>query len=349
MKAIVIWDRMGDYHRARVKALRQTGLEVYTADLGNADALYQWKGSFDAQHTVLSNHPVEKWDAFKRFRNAQKLIDTVQPQLLACPYGRSEYHAIAAYARFKKIKTVFFCESWYSRGKVKDVLKGQLLRLLASYLFVSGLRAEKHVKEKLNYPVDRIKSGYSVVENSHFSSTIPFNDRPNVLLCIARFSPEKNLERLMEAFSKSKLANTWQLKIIGAGRYERYYQECAAKYTNIQLYPWVSYEDLPTVYAGAKALILPSTFEPWGLVVNEAIASGIPVLLSSEVGAIHDVYSSTMEKWVFVPTVTDAIRFSLDQLDGISEVEWSRVYYSQAKLLQSHTPENWAEKIRGCF
>jgi glycosyltransferase involved in cell wall biosynthesis len=46
---------------------------------------------------------------------------------------------------------------------------------------------------------------------------------------------------------------------------------------------------LPAIYAAADLLVLPSSYEPWGLVVNEALASGLPVIASDRVGAAHDL------------------------------------------------------------
>ena len=52
---------------------------------------------------------------------------------------------------------------------------------------------------------------------------------------------------------------------------------------------WVSYEELPALYSSASAFVLPSSFEPWGLVVNEAMAAGLPVAVSEECGCAPDL------------------------------------------------------------
>lgn len=344
-KVLLIWDRLGDYHRARVKALEDLGADVYTADLGAADQLYQWNNSEGDKHTVLSVFPVEKKDTVNRVRNAKAYIDKIQPDILACPYGRTEYHSILWYARRKKIKTVIFCESWYTGGKIKDTLKSVFLKQLGDYIFVSGKRAYKHVVNNLKFPTNRVVEGYSVVDNKHFESSIALQDRPKTLLCIARFSEEKNLLRLIEAFQISKINQTWNLKIIGAGPMQGILEQAVMNSSSIELKSWCSYAELPGEYAQAKAFVLPSSFEPWGLVVNEAIASGIPVLLSSEVGALNDVYSSSMDKLVFVPFSTDAIRYSLDVLADMEDKHLQQVWNSQQKVLTTHNPEVWAQTL----
>ncbi|MFN8416223.1 MAG: glycosyltransferase family 4 protein [Cytophagaceae bacterium] len=344
-KVLLIWDRLGDYHRARVKALEELGADVYTADLGAADQLYQWQNSGGVKHIVLSELPVEKSDSRGRVARAKAYIDQIRPDILACPYGRSEYHSILAYARKKKIKTVIFCESWYTGGKLKDTLKSWYLRWLGNYMFVSGKRAYKHVVDVLKFPITRIVEGYSVVDNRHFESVIPLQNRPKTLLCIARFSEEKNLLRLIEAFQKSRLSQSWKLKIIGAGPLQSLIQQAVEGNSSIEIQAWCSYQELPKEYVQAKAFILPSSFEPWGLVVNEAIAAGLPVLLSSEVGALNDVYSSSMDKLVFVPFSTDAIRYSLDVLADMEDKHLQQVWNSQQKVLTTHNPEVWAQTL----
>ena len=57
--------------------------------------------------------------------------------------------------------------------------------------------------------------------------------------------------------------------------------------------------DLLQAYHHAHVLILPSSFEPWGLVVNEAMAAGLPVVCSTAVGSAHDLIIKPNTGWVF--------------------------------------------------
>ena len=61
------------------------------------------------------------------------------------------------------------------------------------------------------------------------------------------------------------------------------------------------YEELPTYYASAGAFIHASTIEQWGLVVNEAMASGLPVLVSNRCGCAKDLVREGVNGFTFDP------------------------------------------------
>ena len=58
-------------------------------------------------------------------------------------------------------------------------------------------------------------------------------------------------------------------------------------------------KDLASAYHSSHVLVLPSSFEPWGLVVNEAMAAGLPVIVSDQVGAAHDLVEGHETGFIF--------------------------------------------------
>jgi glycosyltransferase involved in cell wall biosynthesis len=105
-----------------------------------------------------------------------------------------------------------------------------------------------------------------------------------VLLFVGRLEREKGVEVLVEAWRRSGLEDRATLAFAGAGPLE-------PREPGIRLLGPVARADLPPLYARADAVVLPSirtaTFlEPWGLVVNEAMHQGTPVIASDAVGAV---------------------------------------------------------------
>jgi len=84
----------------------------------------------------------------------------------------------------------------------------------------------------------------------------------------------------------------------------------------LQLLGQTRYSELPRVYADADVLVMPSLGDTWGLVVNEAMASGLPVIGSSQTQAVVELIRDGVEGWIFSAaapaTVDEAIGRLLD-------------------------------------
>jgi hypothetical protein len=106
------------------------------------------------------------------------------------------------------------------------------------------------------------------------------------LLCVARLSPEKNLRALCEALRGEAVSGRYELTIVGEGP-ERAALERAARLSPapIRLLGAVPRRAMGRVFAAADALVLPSTWEPWGIAVVEALGLGLPVVATSRVGS----------------------------------------------------------------
>jgi glycosyltransferase involved in cell wall biosynthesis len=82
---------------------------------------------------------------------------------------------------------------------------------------------------------------------------------------------------------------------------ERTIRECGVS-DHVHLIGAKGYADLPFYYGRAEAFIHASTTEQWGLVVNEAMASGLPVLVSNRCGCAADLVKEGENGWTFDPT-----------------------------------------------
>ena len=349
----MVWDRLGDYHRARVRALAaQAGAaNVFSADLGAADGLYLWSNSEgEAGHSQLSSKPVEQPDFLGRLQAFRKLLNTHNINVVGIAgYGRPEYLAFMLLARLTGRKTVLFAESWYGGPSLLNKVKGFLLKRLCKGFLVSGKRAESHFINNLGIKARQIRIGYSVVDNEHFAAPGPAKGR-NTLLCIARFAPEKNLLNLITAFRQSSIADSHSLQLVGGGPLSESLHQAAAGCPNIILSKWLSYAELPKVYNAASWFILPSIFEPWGLVVNEAMAAGLPVILSESCGCMPDLagpYNGPYNGFSFndaegVPALTEA----LNRIAQISEAERQAMGQASAERIKQYSPQVWAGNFK---
>lgn len=141
-----------------------------------------------------------------------------------------------------------------------------------------------------------------------FSSGEPY------LMFLSFYRPNKNMERLIEAYAASRARRTHRLLLVGLID-EPHRSRLATRLAElriadrVQLTGFVTERDLPALYAAADAFLLPSLYEGFGLPILEAMACGTPVLTSTagscpEVAAGHALLTD--------PLRVDAIAQGLD-------------------------------------
>lgn len=102
-------------------------------------------------------------------------------------------------------------------------------------------------------------------------------------LYVGRLSEEKNLSFLVEIFNERQE----KLIIVGDGP-EAYNLKRKAK-SNISFLGYINNKDLKQIYKSADVFVLPSKSEPWGLVIEEALNFGLPIIISNKVGCKDDL------------------------------------------------------------
>lgn len=337
---------MGDYHRARWSALQQDlpHVNVYAADLGSSDTLYGWENTFEnAKYFRLSAKRPEQIDLWRIMRFVAILRKNRIGTVCIAGYGKLEYLFFLLYGRISGRKVVMFAESWYPGNPIVDFMKSIFLKVSCHGFLVSGTRAFQHFERRLKIQPSRIRVGYSVVDNEHFRSKREVTRKDRVL-CVARFSPEKNLHILIEAFAQSKLYGKWDLLIVGGGPLKQSLEGLCAGYRQIELKEWQAYDELPFLYSNAGFFVLPSIFEPWGLVVNEAMSAGLPLLLSDKVGCVPDLLLNGENGWSFEP-IKDKITSAFDTVADCPDQELRRMGESSASLISNFTLKTFSRNL----
>jgi len=167
--------------------------------------------------------------------------------------------------------------------------------------------------KSLGVPEDRIQLCGNVVDNAWWSERSVAVDRaavrsawnvpaeaPVVLYC-AHMQPWKRPGDLLEAFSRAHISGSY-LIFAGEGPL-RGELELRARELGIaecvRLLGFVNQTGLPAVYSSSDILVLPSGYEPFGLVVNEAMLCGCPAVVSDAVGAKFDLVRDGETGYVF--------------------------------------------------
>jgi glycosyltransferase involved in cell wall biosynthesis len=260
-------------------------------------------------------------------RRIAQVLDAMRPRAVAIP-GWSEPFALAAlrWCRGSATPAVLMSESQAddaTRSCVTEAVKRRLVALFSAAL--AGGAPQVAYLRKLGMPADRVFQGYDVVDNDHFSrgaAAARANAADNrrrlglpdrFFLASNRFIEKKNLFRLVEAFARFRALaprSGWKLVLLGDGPLKPAILAAAEAHslgTDLLLPGFIQYHQLPAYYGLAAAFVHASTVEQWGLVVNEAMAAGLPVLVSNRCGCAADLVREEDNGFTFDPLQTETL------------------------------------------
>lgn len=154
--------------------------------------------------------------------------------------------------------------------------------------FAGGSLTHKQLFRFYGMKEERIFLMPMMVDNSKYLKTKKRKPKRFTFLFVGRLINSKNVNLLCERFLSSFNNKNAALIIVGSGiNLEKYKQ----KYAHHQIIFTGSLfgDELLNYYKNSSVFVFPSTQEEWGLVINEAMSSGLPVIAHKNVGSVHDL------------------------------------------------------------
>jgi glycosyltransferase involved in cell wall biosynthesis len=138
-------------------------------------------------------------------------------------------------------------------------------------------------------------AGEAAARRSEVRRGLGLSDAGPVFLYCAKLTPVKRPRDLLVAYARHCKNRGAQLAFAGDGPLREELERLAGELGvlgQVRFLGFRNQRELPSIYAAADALILPSEREPWGLVVNEAMACGLAIAASDRVGCAPDLLTS---------------------------------------------------------
>lgn len=167
-------------------------------------------------------------------------------------------------------------------------------------------------------------------------------------LFVGRLIPEKGVFDLLTAYAKleSPLREQIGLVFVGEGTARAALQQQAATISPgvVRFAGFVQRDDLAKYYALADALILPTHSDPWGLVVNEAMACELPIIVTEVAGCAPDLVKSEWNGFSVPPADVPSLSNAMARL--AAQPDLSRKMGANSKqLIANFSAERWATAI----
>ena len=164
-------------------------------------------------------------------------------------------------------------------------------------------------------------------------------------LYVGRFVRAKGIFDLLTAYAKlpESARQVAGLVFVGDGVEREELMRRSRQIKGRILFPgFVQRDELAAFYASADALIFPTHSDPWGLVVNEAIACGLPVITSEVAGCTADLVHDGVNGYVIGANQPERLSQAMLTLLSNSELR-QRMGKASAALSRSFTPQIWAD------
>jgi len=355
-KLVLLVERLGPYHVARLRALGEQHGNVAVVEVCAVDGVYAWDRvpvSADVERCTLFQDAAAARGVRALRQRLECELDRLAPGVLFYP-GWSDPAALCMlrYSRQRGIPGVMMSDSTAfdrQRGRLREYVKARLVAL-ADAMFVAGSRHVEYA-EQLGMPGARIATGYDVVDNEHFAKgAAAARNRAAELrrehglperyfVACGRFVEKKNWLRLLSAYADYRAQVGEQpldLVAVGDGPLAPRVRALAEERgitEHVKFVGFWQYQSLPIVYGLAAALIHPSTVDQWGLVVNEALAAGLPVLVSNRAGCAPDLVREGENGWTFDPDDVPLLTTLMARVGRLSDSERERLGARGQKLI----------------
>jgi glycosyltransferase involved in cell wall biosynthesis len=290
MKVVICWTSYSGYMAACWRELAAIGgVDVHvlciTGEGVESNTAFVRTMPAGVSHSLLSER--EHTDPAK----VRAVVEAQRPDVVVIPgWSQPSYTRLIDAPGLSRARFVLAMDTPYRGDLRQQVARLWLARLLRRIdrVVVAGERAREYAR-RLGVSLERIDVGLYAYDQSMFNATLLERRSslpggwPRRFLFVGRYVPEKAVDVLVEAYRayRDEVADPWELGCCGKG----WLGERLVGVPGIRDHGFVQPADQPELFLHHGAFVLPSRYEPWGVAVAEAMASGLPAICSSSCNA----------------------------------------------------------------
>ncbi|MES2568208.1 MAG: glycosyltransferase family 4 protein [Bacteroidota bacterium] len=340
MKILFLYTEIAEYFLACCKELTKYS-EIH---------IVRWPVNKEAPFQFKIDEKIKIYDKSDYdFFQLNQLVKQINPNVIICSGWIDKDYLKITKKYFKNIPTIMTCDTHWN-GSIKQRLAMIISRFtllkIFSHAWVPGKIQKKYVL-KLGFKEKNILNGFYSCDADHFESIykeqkiLKQSQFPKRFLYVGRYYDFKGVKELWSAFIElqKEQPNEWELWCLGIGDIE------PIQHPKIKHYGFVQPKDIAIYTSQTSVFILPSRFEPWGVVVHEFAVSGFPLLLSDKVGAKEAFLIEEKNGFEFKSNNITDIKRVLKIIIDTSEQELIEMGDFSNCLSKMITPKKWAESL----
>jgi L-malate glycosyltransferase len=347
-----VWGSFGPYHVDRLEAAAAALSETHRVigiEIAGSTDIYAWDRTERVEGaeriTLFPAHTEEEIPAWRKFVALLRTCRAVRARhVFLCNFNEPQTFPLAIWLRLTGRTACLMMESKFDdkpRLLWREMLK-RVLYLPYGAALVGGSRHRDYLRF-FGFKAERIEFGYDTVSSDRvrrLSGSAPapggaaFQARHFTI--VARLVPKKNVAMALGAYAlyvRRAGEGARELHICGSGPLERELRAQADKFglSSVRFRGFVQAPEIARTLAQSLALVLPSTEEQWGLAVNEAVAMGLPILCSWNVGARDALLRTAVNGYAFEPDNPAGLARLMEMMAS-DEGAWRRMAEASSRL-----------------
>ncbi len=339
MRIAVLWTRLSGYINSGLMELAARGNELlvyHEEPEGNApysESCFSW---IERRYSYHSRPD----DAVLRPR-----LQEFRPELVLASWHVPAFQRTCGALRGRTIRVGCTDSQW--RGTARQwggsLLSSFHIRRFYDALFVPGERQAQWAR-RMGYPEDRIWKGlYCCATQNFLQGHENRNWDRGVFLYVGRLTEEKGIHVLAQAYQRYREGSSkaWPLVVSGDGPLRSHLHQL----TGCELTGFLQPDQLPAVFARSTCFVLASTFEPWCVSLNEAAASGLPLIATAECGSSVHLLQDGYNGYLISSQSQDSLVQSMTKVSSIAPSGLKLMGQRSFELAKQFTPERFAESI----
>ena len=358
-RLVFFWENLGPYHFDRLSALAaEPDLDVLGIQTSARSGTYDWSGG--ERDNVPVTTLFAEGEAVTRAATTRRLLAACRDAdaVFLCHYELPQVLAAATVlrARGRTVFTMLVSKfDDYPRSAAREVGKSVFLKPYNGAL--CGTPRARDYIAFLGVDRDAIQLGYNTLSIERIRAQAPAPPAPagvghedRDFVIVARLVPKKNLSFALDAYAAYRAAGgaPRRLVILGSGPLEAELRAQAARLgiaDRVEFRGFVQTAEVSAALSRALCLILPSVEEQFGLVVIEAMAMGVPALLSTNAGAADVMIDNGVDGWLIDPVRPGALVAAMVRLSA-DEGEWHRAATAAAAGASRGDTPRFVEGVR---
>jgi glycosyltransferase involved in cell wall biosynthesis len=363
VKLALITEIISPYRIPVFNALaRQPGIELHVIFLSETDHTQRhwliYKDEIEFSYEVLPAWR-RRWGSWHILlnRGMWPALDNFRPNSILCGgYNYPAFWQALIWAKFHRAHFTAWIESTTRDQRNPSLpaafIKRWFIRNCNSFA-VPGKSSFEYVRS-MGVPAERIHTAPNAVDNQRFATLArAAKERaaqhraelglpPRYFVCAGRVTREKGAFHLLEAYTRLEPKLRAQVGLVFVGEEtakDELMKNAENFYPGKVVFPGFAQRDqLASFYALAEALVFPTLSDTWGLVVNEAMACGLPIIASDVAGCVADLVQEGQNGYVIPSANVDKLAEAMTAFARDPQLA-ARMGQHSARLIQAFSPE----------